>query len=217
MSIQKTIKVTCPGCHAESDFPMWQSINTAVDPGMKEAVRNKQAFRFCCPHCSEENIVDYSFLYHQPEEKWLIQYDKDDESANEFLSMVTEEDSSLRQFIEDGYVIRLVRSQNELIEKLFILDEGLDDRLVEIYKVLVLLRYQEEHKGEDIDRPVLYFYRSADKQPEIQVLINNEYQCSTTFNPDLYQDLQTNFSPRLSPLNQDTPVINEQWAFNFLL
>ena len=31
-------KVTCPSCHHEGDFELWDSINTALDPEMKEKV-----------------------------------------------------------------------------------------------------------------------------------------------------------------------------------
>ena len=48
------------------------------------------------------------------------------------------------------------------------------------------------------------------------MLVNDAYDCSTTINPELYQDLQNRFGDRLTPINEDTPLINEQWAFSFL-
>ena len=214
MSMKTTISVTCPYCQTVSEVEAWQSIDTSTDPSLKEAVRQKAVFRFCCPSCLEETLVDYGFLYHQPEDKWLIEYAPEDSAAQDFLNELSEEGDPLQQFVQDGYLIRLVRTQNELVEKLLIFDAGLDDRLIEIYKVLVLLRYQETHK--DIEAPALYFYAAPDKKPEIQVLVNDTYDCSTTINPELYQDLQNRFGDRLTPINEDTPLINEQWAFSFL-
>ena len=38
MSRHHIEKVTCPSCHHEGDFELWDSINTALDPEMKEKV-----------------------------------------------------------------------------------------------------------------------------------------------------------------------------------
>ena len=35
MSRHHIEKVTCPSCHHEGDFELWDSINTALDPEMK--------------------------------------------------------------------------------------------------------------------------------------------------------------------------------------
>ena len=40
MSRHHIEKVTCPSCHQEGDFELWDSINTALDPEMKEKVLN---------------------------------------------------------------------------------------------------------------------------------------------------------------------------------
>ena len=41
MSRHHIEKVTCPSCHHEGDFELWDSINTALDPEMKEKVLNQ--------------------------------------------------------------------------------------------------------------------------------------------------------------------------------
>ncbi len=41
MSRHHIEKVTCPSCHHEGDFEVWDSINTALDPEMKEKVLNQ--------------------------------------------------------------------------------------------------------------------------------------------------------------------------------
>ena len=46
MSRHHIEKVTCPSCHHEGDFELWDSINTALDPEMKEKVLNKSIFLY---------------------------------------------------------------------------------------------------------------------------------------------------------------------------
>ncbi len=53
MSRHHIEKVTCPSCHHEGDFELWDSINTALDPEMKEKVLNQSIFLYTCPSCGE--------------------------------------------------------------------------------------------------------------------------------------------------------------------
>ena len=53
MSKHHIEKVTCPSCHHEGDFEVWDSINTVLDPAMKEKVLNQSIFLYTCPNCGE--------------------------------------------------------------------------------------------------------------------------------------------------------------------
>ena len=69
MSIRREISITCPECQKEHPFIMWESINTAIDPKMRSAVKDRSAFLFTCPTCGTKNYIDYGFLYHQMEDQ----------------------------------------------------------------------------------------------------------------------------------------------------
>ena len=72
MSRHHIEKVTCPSCHHEGDFELWDSINTALDPEMKEKVLNKSIFLYTCPSCGETFRLNYPTLYHQMEDLIMI-------------------------------------------------------------------------------------------------------------------------------------------------
>ena len=38
MSKHHMEKLTCPSCHHDGDFEVWDSINTVLDPEMKEKI-----------------------------------------------------------------------------------------------------------------------------------------------------------------------------------
>ena len=44
MSRHHIEKVTCPSCHHEGDFELWDSINTALDPEMRRYLINLFSF-----------------------------------------------------------------------------------------------------------------------------------------------------------------------------
>ena len=50
MSKHHIEKVTCPSCHHEGDFEVWDSINTVLDPEMKEKVLNQSSIHLSKPH-----------------------------------------------------------------------------------------------------------------------------------------------------------------------
>lgn len=92
MSQRREISLTCPQCGKEHPFIIWNSINTTLDPEMKEAVKDRSAFRFVCPNCGAETYVDYDLLYHQMEDRIMIHYACLDESAAEIYQMLTKDD-----------------------------------------------------------------------------------------------------------------------------
>ena len=138
MSLSREEMITCPKCGQQSPFMIWQSVNTMIDPEMKGAVRDLSAFRFTCPNCGNQAVIDYGFLYHQMEDQIMIFYAETDKDVENFMSSFSKDripadmKGFLDDFLNDSYLIRIVRSQNELREKLEIFDAGLDDRIVEI-------------------------------------------------------------------------------------
>ena len=72
MSKHHIEKVTCPSCHHEGDFEVWDSINTVLDPAMKEKVLNQSIFLYTCPNCGETFRLNYPTLYHQMEDLVMI-------------------------------------------------------------------------------------------------------------------------------------------------
>lgn len=145
MSLTKKEKIKCPKCGHEAKFTVWQSINTATDKDMKEAVGNGSAFVFDCPECGSKTAINYSFLFHQPENKFMVYCAVKNEDAEKMYKLFTENPSELTkdetlQISESEYVYRIVRSADALREKVNILENGLDDRIIEIIKGVYVSR-----------------------------------------------------------------------------
>ena len=81
MTNTRTVQVTCPSCHAQGEFTVYKSINTKESPALKEKVRDGSLFQFTCPACGAKTTVDYPFLYHQPEDHYMINYGKLEDGA----------------------------------------------------------------------------------------------------------------------------------------
>ncbi len=216
MSKPAKISITCPSCQANSDFIMWESINTVLDPEMKSAVRDRSAFLFTCPNCGAQTYTDYGFLYHQMEDHIMIHYAYSDENAEEAYNIYSGKDmpdmmqDMMQDMLASNYLIRIVRSQNQLREKLAIFDHDLDDRIVELFKIFVLAQYQEDHPEHTGRIELLYFY--DDGKHLIQLLDNGEPAGVAEMPLDIYNRLTEEFSTSLPDMRKDEPFIDRYWA-----
>lgn len=218
MSIEKSVTITCPGCKTQSPFTIWSSVNTMLSPEMKPAILDGSAFLFTCPHCGMKNNINYDLLYHQMEDHIMIQYATSDEYANQFMdtmsgkSPIKELQSMVDDMVQQHYLIRIVRSLNQLREKIAILDAGLDDRIVEIYKLLIQSTYHEQHP--DAPLPEVLFSANPE-QREFYLYADSKYAGTANLADDLYDEIKSNYQKLLPDLRDDGYFIDHQWALNF--
>jgi len=211
MSKPNKVKITCPSCKKETDFVIWESINTTINPELKASVRDLSLFRCTCPECGAVNTINYCFLYHQMEDSVLIYYANTEEAAEEQYRFVKGDD--MWGMFGKDYMIRIVRSYNELLEKLRMIDHGLDDRVVEIYKLLILGDYQKANPDNRKNIDMLYYFH---EKPMIQLTSEGEYVCSAEFSMDAYNKIREEFSPRFPENNREEPFIDRKWALDIL-
>ncbi|MBO4908022.1 MAG: hypothetical protein J5476_01950 [Lachnospiraceae bacterium] len=217
MSSRSEVTVTCPKCNNEHPFTMWRSINTQLDPEMRAAVKDRSAFLFECPTCGEKTYVDYGTLYHQMEDKIMIHYANSDENAEEIYNMLKEDDPDgmgmFRSMREENYLIRIVRSQNELREKINIFDAGLDDRIIEIIKLFLVAKYQEDHPGH---QSIALYFRQEEDKGIIEIYADNQYAGNYVIPEGFYEDLSKQYEGKIPDMRKDEPFIDRQWAIENL-
>lgn len=209
-------KIECPECNQSSSFCIWESINTSLDPEMKEKVKDRSAFMFTCPNCGEQTAVDYGFLYHQMEDKIMIAYSNSDKNEEEMYSLFTEEHDNIlgleNIFLKGGYLMRIVRSLNALREKIYIFDDSLDDRIIEIYKLFLYVKLTESASApEDVD----IFY-SGGEQPRFEAVTSNGFVGAVDFNKDFYNSLIKEYTDLMPELRHDEPIVDRRYAMSFL-
>lgn len=116
----------CTHCGSTFQAQSHQGINVALDPSLKQRVKDGSLFIAECPYCGTRNLLTYPVLYHDPQAKlmiWLLP------GGGEVPQEVASATEGL-----DGYTLRLAESAGELIEKVNIADAGLDDAVVEMCK-----------------------------------------------------------------------------------
>jgi hypothetical protein len=214
MSLKKTELIKCPKCGKEHPFTIWGSVNTQDDPEMRYKVRSGEAFRFDCPECKTGVNVNFDILYHQPEDKLMVHYCTTQEGYDEAYAILTganKEESQAQKALQDlmaagteGYVMRLVPSQNQLREKLTIFDNGLDDRIIEFTKAIVISNLQ---RNQELQYDEILFLIGTDGSYAFE-LVNQEGSLGVVpFEKSLYDDCAIKFGATIPALRDDPSVV----------
>jgi hypothetical protein len=145
MSQRRTTTVTCPHCGHSQDFSTWPSLNVSLDPDEKPRLLSGELHRFTCGKCASQTQVSYPLLYHDMERKLML-YNLEEGDTPEVLPDGIL--GGLLGIMRESYSFRQVHSRNELVEKIRIADAGLDDRVVEIFKVILRGQNTELSEGD---------------------------------------------------------------------
>ena len=141
MSAQKTYNIRCPKCRHEQKVELYESINVAQQPELKTALFENRLNRVQCESCDASFRVDKPLLYHDADRNILIHWMPDtavsrEDILDEFDKSMEELRKVLPPDIEPPRV-RLVFTRAELVELIFIIEAGMEERVVEYIKYTI--------------------------------------------------------------------------------
>jgi hypothetical protein len=144
MSAQKTYSIRCPQCRSEQTAELYESINVSQQPELKTALFENRLNRITCEACEASFRVDKPLLYHDPDRMILIHWMPEtaaarDEILDEFDRTMEELRAALPKDMEPPRV-RLVFTRTELVELIFIMEAGMEERVVEFIKYTIHTR-----------------------------------------------------------------------------
>lgn len=172
---------SCGNCGEEVDVEYWSSVNIKLDPTLKQKMLDYELNIFECPKCKSRSILPFDLLYHDMDKRLWFQLTFAEEidaslnQQNELIKEMKELTGNVGELMSVDYTRRLVTSYEQLVEKVLIFDEGLDDRTLELIKLV--LQIKEQAEGNDIDDS-LYFTGLMDHpdNPEMKIIVfNNEW------------------------------------------
>ena len=200
MKNPKTISVTCPACLEEGIFKTTPFIDASLDSEIKESIFSRDIFRFSCKECGEEILVSYECTY----------LDKD----NSFVVALMPENGDL-SIETTGYTVRIVRTINEFVEKIASLEDGIDDRVIELYKIMLEDQFEEErpnaeiigiyYGGQNLDDKSLMFFIITASSENVRAMLSF----------DTYQAISKQFE-NYPEMDKNETEINRLWAIKTL-
>jgi len=184
---------------------VWESVNVSLDPELKRKLMSGELTRFTCDACGHTADVVYSILYHDMEKQLMVWMVPSGE--------VPQDDGGFSALLAGGmaqYTRRLVASRNALVEKILIFDADLDDRVMEVFKDLLLRRMGGRHAG-----PVFFAGISGSEQSPLLdfVIMEDDGQNSFTIDWEDYAGTRDEILGMLPASEEDAwPLINKTYS-----
>ncbi|MCQ5128792.1 CpXC domain-containing protein [Butyricicoccus faecihominis] len=190
--------VQCPHCHEESEHKVIDHINIDRTPEMREKVRDLSLFRVKCPNCGETVLAVHPCLYH--------------DMSNGFMVWLWNEEEPVPTADFDplaGYKLREVETMNAFREKIAVLELGLDDRAVEIMKLLLLMRLRH-----DLDVVELVFHELDARTGDFRfvAVLSDGVEQYAAMPGALYQRLKQDVEERLFTSAKNFTRVDMDWA-----
>lgn len=143
-------KLKCPKCGHAHIWKKYERINALEKMDMKKMVLQNKIYQFTCEACEFKAPLTYNSLYTDPKKHLMI-----------YLApvMETEVEKKLSELngLQVGGVKRLVDNINDLKEKILIVDNHLDDRVIELLKIAYINRIKKEME-DDTMQDILFDY-----------------------------------------------------------
>ncbi len=199
------VNVCCPQCAEESEFLQYRKIDINKNPELREKIFKRDIFKFKCPECGEEILVLYGCIYFDEENRHIVCLLADNSSA----------DDAAAKLKIDGYSLRIVRTINAFIEKIAMIEDGVDDRVIELYKLLFEEQFEQQRPSSELIS-VYYAGRNMndDKLHFYFITADNE-NCETTLSLETYRNLYEHFiSTKFA--DDDFSEIGTEWALDAL-
>lgn len=165
MSQTSLLPIECPECYFKGEME-FKIINIDQTPELKKDIFNNEIFMWTCPVCGAKVFAyDYGLLYHDMKNQCIISIALFDDNPLAKLIMPEIPDSLLNL---SGYKYRTVSSIGQLKEKIFILDAGLDDVVIE-YMKYCFKHIKHAKNFYDGDRPA-FVLTDADDEDKTECL-----------------------------------------------
>ncbi len=164
MSIARPYPIRCPKCGAEAEVRLYDSINVVEDPQLREDLMANRLNAVTCGACAFQYRVDKPLLYVDPSRKFAVWWTpgggadpaKADDEYRRMQTSIQEAPDRLE------LKLHLVHERVELVERIFLLEAGLDERLVEYVKYLI---YSKNARKVD-PRTQRLLFNAQDSDPE---------------------------------------------------
>lgn len=153
-------KAACCKCGGSHEMNIYRSINAADDPELKQKVMDGSLFVWECPDCGQMNLVKYECLYHDPEKKLMVWLLPSGELPETEMTAIQNHTKAM-----GDYTLRRVSDVTGLMEKVLLVEEGLDDRVMEMCKYVTKMELASKSGDQDVtplmNMPI-HFLRNED-------------------------------------------------------
>jgi hypothetical protein len=150
MSVFRSVDVECPGCGTVARVNLVLSVNADRRPDLRDAIVDGSFQRFACASCGTSQRIDPAFTYVDLARKqyvgvWPTARRGDWQAAAAETEVAFENAygkaaTGKAKDLGEGVQVRAVFGWPALVEKILAAGAGIDDRTLELLKILVMRR-----------------------------------------------------------------------------
>ena len=207
----RMILAECPYCGSIAPHQHFDAIDVSVNPEMVRDICIGKIWETECTGCGNAFSFSHDFLYVNSESKIAVQLMND---ADEVIRSNQEPRRQvIERFIPDlaeqNYVFRIVPTFELFVDKIMILETGLDDRIMEIYKWGEIAMYYEDHPEamEQGIQMIKFFVRTELNGGRFFVRVNDKFVKDEEFDRGLYDYLVSQYGDKLPAMTEELPFV----------
>lgn len=182
------VEITCPKCGYHKHVKSHTLVLPEMEPELRKRILRNTMFSFQCPCCRQEIMYLHNFLYHDKKHQFLIYMGEDGSCLPE-----------LREQFPQA-ILRHVQTPAQLIEKIRILEDGMDDRIIAFLKLQLKRKYpsaQIQYQDIDICSSSIWFTFKEGENKEAK---------------GIDMDIYTSYQTRYASILKTSYIIDEKWA-----
>lgn len=199
-------KIICNNCGSEFDTVFYESINATLNPELREKVINLEIFNHKCPHCNHMNQIQQPILYHDMNNKFMIEMAPLASLMMKFQEMKNGNNKVIKNLEKIMNDITMVgaTSVSDLLSKIILLENQLDYKVGALYLEVEKQRYisylkKKEIKYIDILDIFFIYENGINTVIHIYNKIKDEYDfVMVNFNSSLYEEIKNKESSNLN-------------------
>lgn len=202
MSQVNTYNIECPQCGSPQDVALYDSMNVEESPELKDALMSNQLNAITCAHCAFSFRVDKALLYNDPRKNVMVYWIPYQRKTFQYTMQELTELFPPGLGIPD---IHWVNKRTELIERIFLLEAGLNERIIEYIKYIIYTKNLDQlnpaakallFNTQDSTDRILYFV--------VQDLASQKLESMLEYSRDAYNALYEMFDR-----DEKTPTLLE--------
>lgn len=204
MSYPKKRESACPYCGSNVNRWFWDSIDLECHPEASAKLKNGEYFKTTCGSCGKTQYEEYSMVCFDKKKGVCILFTTGDDWERFFY---------LDWLLDEKLRLCKVHQSDDLTEKVLAIQNGRDDRIVEMCKYQTLLKFAVHVHGFDLTN---LYYSNEDGKEKIIGINTNGVKAITEFPEETYRLFDEAFRDVLPETRAKYDVYDTEWADNFI-
>ena len=202
---QKNVIVACPECGQKLEYSVHVVVDGATNRYHKLSIMNNQFFELHCDKCGHNMDMIYDFMYVDSEKKYAI-YLIDNENSTGANIALQINSVFMREILGEDYRLRIVSTQNDMVEKIQMFDRNLDDHVVELMKLFCLHHASDVFVNNGVNNVNYCLHEGEDA-----FLLNiGNGEAVASFPDGMYQEVAKSFANEISEC--ESLIVDRTWA-----